>query len=233
MPQEKLALVIPCYNPPENWHHNLIRCFNEFCNGIGSACKLILINDGSESGIRPEHIEEIKQAISDFKYISYQENQGKGYALRKGIADVDEAIIITTDVDFPYTNDSILRVYEALKKNGGLVLGTRKKTYYRKVPFFRKLLSVSFRVTIRLFLKLEVDDTQCGLKGMDSRAAEVFLNTRIQGYLFDLEFVKLISAENIKISRVDAALKPDIKFTNMNPRILFRESANLMKIIRG
>lgn len=232
MPEEKLALVVPCYNPQENWHQNLIKCFDEFCEVVGRSCQLILVNDGSTRGVSTDHIDAIDGAVEDFIYLSYEENRGKGYALRTGIDEAGDQMIITTDIDFPYTNDSMVKVCEVLMKNGGLVLGTRKKTYYRRVPLFRKLLSVSFRLTIRMFLKLQVDDTQCGLKGMDRQARKVFLQTRVDGYLFDLEFVKLITARKIPISRVNATLKPDVEFTNMSPRILLRESANLLKIMR-
>lgn len=232
MPEEMLALVVPCYNPPTNWHSNLIECFNQFCEGINRKCRLILVNDGSSTGVNAEQIDEIEQAIKDFRYITYTDNRGKGYALRRGIEEAGEHIVITTDVDFPYTNQSMLKVHDSLLRNGGLVLGTRKKTYYQKVPLFRKLLSLSFRLTIRMFLKLQVDDTQCGLKGMDQEARRVFLETKVDGYLFDLEFVKLISTREIPINRVNATLKPSIEFTNMSPRILMRESANLLKIMR-
>lgn len=232
MPEEKLALVVPCYNPQEDWHQNLVKCFGEFCDSIGRSCRLILVNDGSTRGVTAEQIQVIEEAVEEFTYLSYPDNRGKGFALRQGIQQAGDQMIITTDIDFPYTNQSMVKVYEVLTRNGGLVLGTRKSSYYRKVPLFRKLLSVSFRMTIRMFLKLQVDDTQCGLKGMDREAAGVFMETSVDGYLFDLEFVKIITSRKIPISRVNASLKPSIEFTNMSPRILLRESANLIRIMR-
>src|SRR5690606_32126290 len=125
---------------------------------------------------------------------------------------------ITTDIDFPYSNQSMVDIYEGVKQKQGLVLGHRLKTYYEKVPLFRKWLSVAFRFSLKIFLKLQVSDTQCGLKAMDSEAKKVFMETTVNGYLYDLELVKLAENKGLKLSHVDVQLKDGIIFSNMSPR---------------
>lgn len=233
MSDHQLEIVVPCYNPEGLWYEDLVNNFKVFAESVQLPCRLILVNDGSTKGVSESDIRHIRNAIPNFDYLSYSQNRGKGYALRIGMAKAQSSLVITTDIDFPYTNDSMVAVYQELKAKGGLILGHRKKTYYRRVPLFRKLLSIGFRLIIKLFLKLEVDDTQCGLKGLDKEALQAFLLTKVDGYLFDLEFVKLITQENISINRVNATLKPSIIFTNMSPRILLREFSNLLKIVRS
>ncbi len=233
MSEQPLELVVPCYNPANLWHEDLIANYWKFCESINQDCRLILINDGSTRGVTESEIDQIKASIPHFLYLSYSDNKGKGHALRYGISRVESDFLITTDIDFPYTNESMVALYDELLTHQGLILGTRKTTYYRKVPFFRKVLSLAFRIILKLILKLEVDDTQCGLKGLDKATRQIFLQTKVDGYLFDLEFVRIVSKKNLPIHRVNAVLKPSIEFTNMSPRILMREFSNLLKIVRS
>lgn len=233
MPEVKLALVVPCYNPPDEWCENLINSFQEFIRSIGEECRLILVNDGSVNGISNDEIVRLKELFPGMIYESYDTNKGKGYALREGMRHAIEPYVITTDIDFPYTNNSMVEIFKKVKSDEGLVLGHRQRSYYQKVPLFRKWLSVAFRVSLKLFLKLQVDDTQCGLKAMGPKGKEVFMKTQIDGYLYDLELVALAQKEDLTISRVNVSLKNDIAFSNMSPKILLKESSNFLKILSG
>ena len=233
MSETKLAVVVPCYNPHEGWSENLINSFQQFIESIGEHCHLILVNDGTSEGISDNDINSIKAAFPDMIYESYQTNRGKGYALRAGIGHAEEPYVILTDIDFPYTIQSMVDIYDKVKQQAGLVLGHRQRSYYQKVPLFRKWLSVAFRLSLKIFLKLQVDDTQCGLKAMGPRAKAVFMETKIDGYLYDLELVRLTEKRRLPISHVNVFLKNNIAFSNMSPGILLKESSNFLKILRS
>ena len=80
-------------------------------------------------------------------------------------------------------------------------------------------------------LRLKVDDTQAGLKGFRKNIKDIFLSTTIDRYLFDLEFIYLISAKKeIKVVGYPIALRPGITFSKMNRKILFQEARNFLKI---
>ncbi|MAM35225.1 MAG: hypothetical protein CMH28_09140 [Micavibrio sp.] len=226
-----LNLVVPCYNPLPGWQKNLITCFNAFQESIQLPVHLILVNDGSVKGVSEIHIDEIKGAITSFTYHTYKQNRGKGFALREGLKKATSDWALTTDIDFPYENESMVRLAKQLENKGGLVLGHRKRNYYQKVPLFRKMLSVSFRVALKTFLRLHVDDTQCGLKGMGREAINVFLKTDVDGYLYDLQLVTLAQKENVSINRVEVQLKSGIEFTNMKVSVLLKELGNFLKIL--
>lgn len=226
-----LDVVVPCYNPVAGWAQNLVNSFTHFQDEFSQTCRLILINDGATQGVSSEDIAHIESALPHSIYVSYAQNQGKGYALREGMKRATAPYILTTDVDFPYTHNSVIRLAEALVKGKGLFLGHRKKDYYQKVPFFRRSLSVSFRLALKVLLKLDVSDTQCGLKGFDSTTKTLFLETRVNGYLYDLEFVSLCKKRGVDLHRISVELKDGIVFTNMRVSILLKELRNFLQIL--
>jgi hypothetical protein len=77
-----------------------------------------------------------------------------------------------------------------------------------------------------------VDDTQAGLKGFTKKVKPVFLATTINRYLFDLEFIYLLSSKknNFKIEGIPITLRPGITFSHMNKKILLQEARNFLKI---
>jgi hypothetical protein len=111
------------------------------------------------------------------------------------------------------------------------VLGHRGETYYAKTPYIRKLISKFLRWSLKTFLRLPTDDSQCGIKGFNKKGAAVFLQTKIDRFLFDLEFIKLASKTDLKIKTAEVTLKPDVVFSKVNLKILARESVNFLKVL--
>ena len=117
MTATSLDIILPCYNPPQNWAENVIQVFNEIQSRLKEVnINLIIVNDGS-STMDWNEIEKIKNTISQFVNISYEVNKGKGYALREGIKTSNADICIYTDIDFPYTTNSFIKIWEVLKNN--------------------------------------------------------------------------------------------------------------------
>lgn len=228
-----LQLIIPCYNPTsEQWHENIIEQYQRFCEAVPEVkVALVIVNDGASSGINETHFDFFKEQNIDIQVITYNQNKGKGFALRQGIAQVQGDYYLFTDIDFPYELESMVAVTRALIAKNGIAAGFRNQNYYQKVPLFRKVLSKAFRTFIS-FIGIPVQDTQCGLKGFDNAAKEVFLRTTINRYLFDFEFLYLAAKQkNIPIYHVDVKLKDGVVFSTMGLNVLRTEAWNLFKIL--
>ena len=233
MEQQSLDIILPCFNPIVGWNNNIIESFNTIKQQLPDVdIKLILINDGASKGINDLLINEIAKSITAFQYINYTENRGKGFALRQGVAASAANYCIYTDVDFPYTNESFLKVWDLLSTNKtDIAVGIKDENYYKHVPPFRKFISKLLRACTGFVLRLKVTDTQCGLKGFNQSGKSVFLTTTIDRYLFDLEFLFLASRQkNIRVQPIPIELKENIQFSSMRARILFAESINFLKI---
>jgi glycosyltransferase involved in cell wall biosynthesis len=226
-----LDVVLPCYNPLPDWEKRIVDTVQTLEKRLkGVEVFLYIVNDGSSQNINPEAVAYIQQHVSNFKFIEYTKNQGKGYALRQGVAAAKNDICIYTDIDFPYEIESFLAIFETLK-NADIAIGVRETKYYEHVPKVRVWISKTLKWLIRNFLRLPVSDTQCGLKGFNQNGKKVFLETTIDRYLFDLEFVFLAAKQRVlSLKPVVVDLRPGIVFSNMNFKILIQEGRSFMKI---
>jgi glycosyltransferase involved in cell wall biosynthesis len=228
-----LSIVLPCYNPLPDWAPTIITAMQELKQRLPQVVfQLIIVNDGSSKAIPAADVAAIDAAVEDFEYIHYTENRGKGYALRQGIQAVRYDYCIYTDIDFPYTTDSFVALFERLQAPElDVVAGVRDAHYYQHVPPFRKFISKVLRFFIKLLLRIQITDTQCGIKGFNAAGRAVFLQTEIDRYLFDLEFIFLVSNnKHLNISSIPVALKPEIVFSKVNLKVLLTESRSFVKL---
>src|ERR1035437_3271117 len=130
-----LHLIVPCYNPEIGWEKIVVAKFNKLKTALpGTQIKITLVNDGSVTGIDEAKINYIKAGIEFFQWISYSENKGKGYALRRGVEAADGDYFIYTDIDFPYNIESMVAIFNDLLNGSDVVVGIRESEYYDKVP---------------------------------------------------------------------------------------------------
>lgn len=228
-----LDLVLPCYNPPEGWEDNIIQQVRALKLALpGLRLQVIIVNDGSSNPGVEEDASSIQRELGEVIYIAHHENQGKGQALRTGVALSNSPICIYTDIDFPYTLDSLVEIYRKLASGEtDIAVGIKNKAYYKSVPPLRRLISRALRAMSGLFLGLSITDTQCGLKGFNQRGKTLFLQTTIMRYLGDLEFILLADRDpSVRMKAVPIELRPGIVFRSVNMNILWAEGLNFLKI---
>jgi len=158
-------------------------------------------------------------------------NQGKGAALRRGFEKANAPIVLFTDIDFPYEIASMVQVAHSIENGADVSLGYREDDYYARVPWFRKLLSESFRFVLKTILRFPITDTQCGLKGMSQRGKSIFLQTKIKRFLVDMEFIKrAVKSKEVKIEPVIVQLREDVLFSKMGIRVIAGELVNFIRV---
>lgn len=227
-----LDIILPAYNPLPGWEEVVIGRFQSLVKALPDVkIRLFIVNDGSGRLDENESLRILHQVIPDLQWISYKENRGKGYALRQGVKKSSADFVVYTDIDWPYTEESMVGVIRELIKSADAVIGKRDENYYTHLPPARRRISRLLRSFNAKLLRLKVDDTQAGLKGFRKNVKDIFLSTTIDRYLFDLEFIYLISAKKeIKVVGYPIALRPGITFSRMNRKILFQEGRNFLKI---
>ena len=227
-----LDIILPAYNPLPGWEDIVIGRFQSLVKALPEVkIRLFIVNDGSQRLDENHSAGVIQEVIPDLQWISYKENRGKGYALRQGVKNSTADFIVYTDIDWPYTEESMIGVIQTLTGSADAVIGKRDENYYTHLPRARRRISRLLRSFNAKLLRLKVDDTQAGLKGFRKNIKDIFLSTTIDRYLFDLEFIYLISAKKeIKVVGYPIALRPGITFSKMNRKILFQEARNFLKI---
>ena len=229
-----LDIIVPCFNPRKGWEailsESVLRIKSKLPDGAFGS--VILVNDGSTSGFSEEVIERLLAKSPEVKLIEYAKNKGKGFAVRTGIRSSEADLQIYTDVDFPYEDKSIINFYKLLANDDAdVVVASRGDSYYNSLSCFRRILSKSLRWLNGLLFGLKIKDTQGGLKGFNATGREIFLQTQVNRYLFDLEFIQKASKVKLRMQAIKVNLKPDIVLPSPSPIILLKELNNFVRLL--
>ncbi|MFN8286194.1 MAG: glycosyltransferase family 2 protein [Chitinophagales bacterium] len=226
----KLSIILPCYNAPSGWHKQVLQYYLDIKDLLAVPMEMLIVNDGSTNGFNQQLLRQFYADYPEIQLGSYNPNQGKGFALREGVKKCNGELIMYTDIDFPYTEQSFYDVYQALLKGNDVAVGVRDESYYKHLSGERTRISKLLRWFIKKFLRIPTDDTQCGLKGFNQKGKQIFLSTTIDRYLFDLEFIFLAAKQKRVIQTVPVQLRPDVQLSKMNWKILSEEFGNFLKI---
>lgn len=223
-----LDIVLPCYNPLPHWEDTVIRNIEYISKSIDRV-HLIVVNDGSKQDLSSA-IAKLKKEIPQLTYVDLKVNGGKGKALRAGIRQTKSEQVIFTDIDFPYTKESFMNIYQELLHHD-VVIGVRDRSYYDNIPAKRRYISKLLKQVNKSLLRLPSSDTQGGLKGMSAAGRDVFLQTEINRYLIDLDFLQLVGKTDLRFKEVVVELRPDVAISEVGLKILSSELKNFFKIL--
>jgi glycosyltransferase involved in cell wall biosynthesis len=231
---QDIDLVLPCYNPPADFVEMVDLYFKDLkAYYPDRRLNLFVVNDGSTCNFNDIQIQKLHSIQESVHIVSYSSNRGKGYALRKAINITSSPLIVYTDYDFPFRVECIKELIEELDKNADIVLVSRNKEYLRELPLPRKIYSLMSKQLNRIFLGMEYNETQGGLKGFNQKGKEIFLSTTINEFLFDTEFVYRASLrKGVSIVNIKGLIREDIKPNRINFYGVIRELVNFYRITK-
>ena len=224
---DTVSLILPCYNPIGNWAERLTDIVAQLRERIPIE-EVIVVNDGSSDDIE-QGLRNLKNAVEGLQYISYKDNRGKGYAVRAGIRLSKGNKIIYTDIDFPYTVESMYAVYNTLL-NCDIAIGVKDAGYYKRMPAMRKHISNMLRGMTQRLLRMNITDTQCGLKGLNALTKQIWLDGKVDGYLFELEAVRNAEKAGYILQPVPVMLRDGVVFSSIKFAVLFKELRYFVQI---
>jgi len=233
----EIDIILPCYNPTANWQeviHENMKLINKFCPD--KVFHVIVVDDGSSVNMNNAEIEKFKTIMPRAQFISYSENRGKGYAVRKGMETACSSMIIYSDWNFPYDKESLRSVINKLEEGYDVVVAARTNSYFKNFSMntLRSYLSILPRMLNWIVLGMRFSDAQGGLKGMNRKGKELFLKTKIDQFLFDTEFVYMASRDrDLHICETKANLHKGMRLSFMNMKVLGREVVNFIRIAQS
>jgi glycosyltransferase involved in cell wall biosynthesis len=232
--QTSIDIVIPCYNPHPNWAIAIVQNMKQLQQAFPTQIiNCIVVNDGSTKGFTSEECYVLMQQLPAAQIVQYSKNKGKGFALRYGMQYCQAPFALYTDLDFPFEQSSMESMIHALLKGADIVLGKREKSYDNQLYPYRKLLSKLSKIFNENVLRMKTKDTQGGLKAFNTIGKNIFLQTKINRYLFDTEFILLASKQKkANIQEIIIATKPGIHLSEMGFGILKKEIIGVFRLLK-
>lgn len=191
-----LTAVLPVYNGGEEIVDNVDVIRRALADGLpGEDVEMIVVSDGSID----ETAEQLMAARGDlgFRVIHYDRNLGKGYAVKAGTLASHGDWVALIDADLDLDPASVPLYLElARRENLDFVVGSKRHpdsvVHY---PRSRRIASWWYQQLNRLLFRLDVRDTQVGLKVFHRRVVdEVFPLLLVKQFAFDLELLAVATA---------------------------------------
>ena len=208
----KITLLIPMYNERNIIESTLSELSSYMRETFGEDYEILFVNDGSKDGC-----EEVVSAFSDpsVRLVSYGENRGKGYAIRRGVEEARGEVVFFTDCDLAYGESVIGDVFHRLQNGAAdVIIGSRTlhPNGYEGYSPFRKAVSENYLKVLNRIMKISHSDFQCGLKGFTKEARDkIFPFCTVNGYAFDLEVLLLAEKEGLSVSEIPVKVLSEAK----------------------
>jgi glycosyltransferase involved in cell wall biosynthesis len=166
----EFSIVIPLYNEERRLPKTAGQIF-DFFRTQNRPVEIIFVNDGSKDRT-VEILEEYKKA-HEFRVVSYDENRGKGYAVKQGALAAQGDWVIFFDIDLATPLEEFNRLLEARRPEDKIIIGSRRlenSQINKSESNIRTFLGHGF-TKISNILVPGIKDFTCGFKCFSREAA--------------------------------------------------------------
>ena len=203
-----LCVIMPAYNEGIHIKENLLKA-SYIISGFVHNYKIIVVDDGSSDNTREEIISAAKKD-SKISYVSYKPNQGKGKAIERGVEYANANYIAFLDSDLelnPVMLKGFLRAM--IDEKADIVIGSKlHKDSKLEYPLMRRIMSIGYYITLKLMFRLDIKDTQTGIKLFKAPVIKALCANMITyGYAFDIEILAKANKAGCKIIEMPIELK--------------------------
>ena len=151
-----ISIIVPLYNEEQRLR-NLSKIYEYFSHAKLNY-EVILINDGSKD----KTVNKLNGPSKSLKFtlITYQKNQGKGFAIKTGMLAAKGEYLLFTDIDLSTPISEFDKFLPYLKKDVVLI-GSRKtkgSKLTKRQPYIREILGKGFTLLSQKFLNLDIKD---------------------------------------------------------------------------
>ena len=186
----KLSLCIPMYNEL-SIIEDTAKAVSEYMEKTFDDYEVIFSNDGSTDGC-DKAVEALN--LPHVRVVGYEQNRGKGYAVRKAMLESVGDVVMFTDADLAYGLDVIKKVYDTFieKPESDMVIGSRNLSSdgYEGYTFIRKVMSKVYIKVLCIAGGFKLSDSQCGCKAFTGDAVKkIFTRCEVDRFAFDFECI--------------------------------------------
>lgn len=221
------SVVIPAYKEAGTIKEAISRVYISL-EGHGIEFEVIVVCDGDEN---------TKSALDRASFpgltiIHYEENHGKGFAIRTGAAQArgKNLVFLDADLDLDATRlPELITVFE--EEDFDLLVGSKlHQDSVVNYPQSRKAMSLLYRGLIKMLFGLDISDTQTGMKICNrEKYMSVSQNLCVNGFAFDLEMICNFKKMKYSIGEGPVTLNYQFKST-VNLKAIIKMLVSTLKI---
>jgi dolichol-phosphate mannosyltransferase len=220
-------VIIPTFNEKENIEKIIRKVFS-----LPKEFHLLIVEDNSPDGTA-DIVKRLMKEFPDKLFIHERKGKlGLGTAYIAGFKwalERDYLYINEMDADFSHNPDDLLRLYDALAKEGNDVsIGSRyiKGVNVVNWPMSRILMSYFASVYVRIITGMKVQDTTAGFVCYRREVLESFELDKIKfiGYAFQIEMKFTAWKMGYKIKEVDVIFTDRTEGTSKMSGGIFKEA---------
>ncbi|MCO5295744.1 MAG: glycosyltransferase family 2 protein [Fimbriimonadaceae bacterium] len=199
-----LAVLIPAYNEEQRILPTLERV-RDYYTQQPYTYSVTVVSDGSTDRTDPI-VASFAEAHPEFHLLAYQPNRGKGYAVRKGMLEIEGEILLFMDADLATPIEETEKLLPFMRDGADVAIGSRplkESSLEVRQPWYRELLGRAFNTAVQLLAVRGIQDTQCGFKMFTRESARtIFSRCKLDGFSFDFEALMIARDLGYRIEEV-------------------------------
>jgi glycosyltransferase involved in cell wall biosynthesis len=209
-PTLDVSIVVPYYNPGARLR-TTVEHMVRVLDASGMSFEIITVSDGSTDG-SPFTLAGFPQSV--VRRMEFETNAGKGHALRAGLGQGQGRYLGFIDADGDISPEFLAPFVTIMRtEEPDIIIGSKRHPLSAvHYPPLRRFYSWGYQHLIHLLFRLNVKDTQVGIKLVDRRViADVLPLLRESRFALDLEL--LVLAHRLGYTKiVEAPVRIDERF---------------------
>jgi dolichyl-phosphate beta-glucosyltransferase len=228
-----VSIIIPAFEEQERLGDS-VRKILRYIESENLSAELIIVDDGSND----KTAEIGEQTCAEFpeintKVIRYEENRGKGFAVKTGLLAAQADVALFSDADLSTPIEELPKLVKPIQ-NGDFDVTFGSRALDRNLigvhqPWRREQGGKVFNFIVRTLTRLPFWDTQCGFKAFNMQNFRPLLDVmQIERFGFDVEFLYVANLHKLKLKEIPVRWDHDER-TKVN---VFRDSQRMFNEVR-
>jgi dolichyl-phosphate beta-glucosyltransferase len=228
-----VSIIIPAYEEEERLGASLAKIV-EYLRDSAPNTEIIVVDDGSKDNTA-QSAEKFFSEVDDIpaRVIRYEQNRGKGYAVKTGLQAATADIALFSDADLSTPIAEMPKLIDPITAGEyDVTFGSRaldRSLIGTHQPWRREQGGKVFNLVVRTLTGLPFWDTQCGFKAFDLTKFRPLLDLmQIDRFGFDVEFLYVANLHGLKLKEIPVRWDNDER-SKVN---VFRDSLRMFNEVR-